>query len=204
MNPPRIAPIGELAAADSRGAPKAVKFLLPVWGQRYIKQFLNTCLPTMLAPGNLPAVAAELPSEFVFLTSSEDANILQEHPACRYLRSICDVSILIIDDLITGDNHSTTITLAYAQAVQAAGSAMRDTCFFFLISDYLMADGSLANAFARIKAGASGVLTGNFQVVEEEASRSFGARFDSAGPALVLAPQVEPIVEMWSPCQNTA
>ena len=189
MNPPRIAPIGELAAADSRGAPKAVKFLLPVWGQRYIKQFLNTCLPTMLAPGNLPAVAAELPSEFVFLTSSEDANILQEHPACRYLRSICDVSILVIDDLITGDNHSTTITLAYAQAVQAAGSAMRDTCFFFLISDYLMADGSLANAFARIKAGASGVLTGNFQVVEEEASRSFGARFDSAGPALVLAPR---------------
>ena len=66
---------------------------------------------------------------------------------------------------------------------------MRDTCFFFLISDYLMADGSLANAFARIKAGASGVLTGNFQVVEEEASRSFGARFDSAGPALVLAPR---------------
>ena len=79
--------------------------------------------------------------------------ILQEHPACRYLRSICDVGILVIDDLITGDNHSTTITLAYARAVQATGSAMLDTCFFFLISDYLMADGSLAMSSARVQGG---------------------------------------------------
>ena len=41
VNPPRIAPIAESAAADSRGAPKAVQFLLPVWGQRYVKQFLE-------------------------------------------------------------------------------------------------------------------------------------------------------------------
>src|SRR5947209_1509129 len=99
---------------------KAIELLLPVWGQRYVKQFINTCLPTLLAPGNLPAVAAELPCKFVFLTSSEDAEVLRDHPACRYLRSFCEVEVRIIDDLITGDNHSTTITLAYAAAVQAA------------------------------------------------------------------------------------
>jgi hypothetical protein len=169
--------------------PKAIQLLLPVWGQRYLKQFLNTGLPSLLAPGNLPALARALPCEFVFLTSSEDAEILREHPACQYLASICDVDIRLIDDLITGDNHSTTITMAYARAVQAAGDAMLDTCFFFLISDYLVADGSLSHVLARILAGASGVLAGNFQVVEEDASKSFHLTFDRGRPELVLPPR---------------
>lgn len=172
-----------------RGAPKAIKLLLPVWGQRYIKQFLNISLPTLLAPGNLPALAAALPCEFVFLTSSEDAEILREHPACRYLRSFCDVDVQVIDDLITGDNYSTTITLAYARGVKAAGPAMVDTCFFFLISDYLVADGSLANVLARVQAGASGVMAGNFQVVEEDAEKSFLSRFDGGSAEIALPPR---------------
>ena len=47
---------------------------------------------------------------------------------------------------------------------------MLDTCFIFLVSDYLVADGALANVLARMQAGASGVVAGNFQIVEEDAS----------------------------------
>jgi hypothetical protein len=169
--------------------PKEIQLLLPVWGRGYVKQFLDSGLPTLLAPGNLPALAASLPCTFIFLTSSEDADTLRDHPGIRYLRSFCNVEVRLIDDLITGDNHSTTITLAYARAVQTTGSAMLDTCFFFLISDYLVADGSLANVFARMKAGASAVLTGNFQVVEEDASPSFFARFDHGGAELAIPPR---------------
>ena len=169
--------------------PKAIRLLLPVWGERYIKQFLDISLPTLLAPGNLPALAKLLPCQLVFLTSSQDADVLRRHPASRYLESICEVEIQVIDDLITGDNYSTTITLAYAQAVRAAGPAMLDTCFFFLISDYIMADGSLANVFARIAAGASGVLAGNFQIIEEDAAPTFYERFDRGEPAMVLPPR---------------
>ncbi len=148
-----------------RRSPKAIRLLLPVWGRRYIAQFINIGLPTLIASGNLPALAAALPCKLVFLTSAQDAAILRKHPACRYLSSICEVAIETIDDLITGDNYSTTITLAYARAVKAAGPDMVDTCFFFLISDYLIADGSLAHVLKRVQAGASGVLAGNFQVV---------------------------------------
>ena len=171
------------------GAPKAIQLLLPVWGQDYIKQFLDICLPTLLAPGNLPALAKLLPCEFVFLTSVGEADVLRRHPGIIYLESICKVEFQIIDDLITGDNYSTTITLAYERAVRAAGPAMLDTCFFFLISDYIIADGSLANVFARVAAGASGVLAGNFQIVEETAASSFYDTFDRGGPAMVLPPR---------------
>ena len=99
------------------------------------------------------------------------------------MRSICDVEINVIDDLITGDNYSTTITLAYARAVRAAGDAMLDTCFFFMISDYIMADGSLANVLARMHDGYNGVVAGNFQVVEEDAKESFFKTFDTGRAA---------------------
>ena len=169
-----------------RSPPKAIQVLVPVWGAPYTSQFLEFSLPTLLSPGNLPALAKALPCKFVFLTSSTDAADLNDHAAIHYLRSVCDVEISVIDDLITGGNYSTTITLAYARAVRATGDAMLDTCFFFMISDYIVADGSLANVLARMQAGYSGVVAGNFQVVEESAKGSFFKTFDSGKPSMIV------------------
>ena len=30
---------------------------MPVWGAAFVRQFLDFCLPTLLAPGNIPALA---------------------------------------------------------------------------------------------------------------------------------------------------
>jgi len=169
-----------------RGSPKAVQLLLPVWGKPFISQFLEISLPTLLAPGNVPAIAKSLPCKFIFLTSSEDALGLKDHPAINYLKLFCEVEFSDIDDLITGDNYSTTITRAYARAVRAAGAAMLETCFFFMISDYIMADGSLSNVLAKMRAGYSGVVAGNFQVVEEDAKESFFKTFDSGKAEIVI------------------
>lgn len=169
-----------------RSPPKAIQLLVPVWGAAYTSQFLEISLPTLLSPQNLPALAKTLPCKLVFLTSSTDAADLNDHAAIHYLRSVCDVEISVIDDLITGDNYSTTITLAYARAVRAAGETMLDTCFFFMISDYVVADGSLANVLARMQAGYSGVVAGNFQVVEESAKGSFFKTFDSGKPGMIV------------------
>ncbi len=49
-----------------------------------------------------------------------------------------------------------------------------------------MADGSLANVLARVQAGYSGVVAGNFQVTEEHASESFFDTFDAGEPAIVF------------------
>jgi hypothetical protein len=163
--------------------------LLPVWGYRYVKQFLEFALPTMLAPGNVPALASILPCTFALLTSSDDADTIAAHPGYQLLSSICKTEIQLIDDLITGDNYSTTITLAYERAVRATGSEMLDTCFFFLISDYLVADGSFRNALSRVLAGASGVLAGNFQIIQEDAAPEFYDKFEQDTPELAIPPR---------------
>ena len=107
--------------------PQAVRLLLPVWGQRYLRRFLEFSLPTMIAPGNIPALAAALPCTFVFLTSAQDAEMIAEHPGYRHLSAICRTEIVSIDDLITGDNHSTTM-ISSGSCRASAVSARRTRC----------------------------------------------------------------------------
>ena len=159
----------EGAKSATRGPIKQIRCLLPVWGYAYVKRLLDVALPTWLAPGNLPAISRMAPTEFVFLTSREDEIYLRAHPGFLRLSEVCSTRVHFVDHLITGNNYSTTITLSYLEAVRSAGDDMLDTCFLFLVSDYIISEGSLRTAVERIQAGRSGLLVGNFQVVEEEA-----------------------------------
>lgn len=148
---------------------KKVRCLLPIWGYAYVKKFLEVALPTWLADGNLPAVSRMVPTKFVLLTGREDEIYLRAHPAFKRLSAVCDTEIHFVDHLITGNNYSTTITLAYAEGIRATQDEMLNTCFLLLVSDYIVADGSFRTVVERVQAGRDGILVGNFQVVEEEA-----------------------------------
>jgi hypothetical protein len=172
-----------------RPPPKAATLLLPVWGYSYVRQFLECGLPTLLSPGNVPAVAAALPTEFVILTSVDDVPLIQEHRAFKRLSAVCKATIHPIDHLITDTNYSTTITLAYAEAVRDVGDAMIDTCFFFLVSDYVVADGSFANALKRMRQGTSAVVVGNLQVTLEAALPWLQRKLADNRDSLALPPR---------------
>ena len=175
---------------EARGAPTAARVLIPVWGYEFVRKFLDRSLPTLLAPGNLPAIATVLPTEFIFLTSEHDKTHIREHPAYERLAMVCAVRFHEIDDLVMQGNHSTTLTLAYARKIKRSDPSTLDTCFFFLVSDYLMADGSLAAVLARMQAGASAVQVGNFQTVEDEGDEWLD-RHLAAGAGAVALPARE-------------
>jgi SAM-dependent methyltransferase len=183
------APAAPSAAPERRSPPRAAKLLLPVWGYEYVRQFLELGLPTLLAPGNVPAVVEALPTEFIILTSVDDEPFIREHATFKELAAACATEIRLIDHLITDGNYSTTITLAYTEAVRAVGEAMLDTCFFFLVSDYIMADGSLAQALKRMQNGASAIVVGNFQIAREDALPWLHDKIRLAKHSLALEPR---------------
>ena len=167
------------AKSSSARSIKQITLLMPVWGYQFIGRFLEFCLPTLLAPNNIPAIARAKPCRFVLLSSVADEPIIRSHPAWQKLERHCTCEIRSIDDLITQGNHTATITLAFERALRQSGDAMRDTCFIFLMSDYLIADGSLKTVLREIAAGAGAVLAGNFQIIAEDAApllRQRGAR----------------------------
>lgn len=191
----RLAPVTAEAATsaagipESRGEPRQVICLLPLWGLPHLRRFLTVALPTWLAPGNLPALVHALPTEMVILTARDDEAYLRSHPGFRRLAALLPVQLHFIDHLITGNNYSTTITLAYTEAVRAVGAAMLDTCFVFLVGDYIIADGSLGHIIQRMMTGLSGILVGNFQVAEEDAAPWLQAQIDASPDVLTLSPR---------------
>jgi hypothetical protein len=176
-------------AASNKRAVKQITLLMPVWGYQFIGRFLEFCLPTLLASNNIPAIARELPCRFVLLSSVADEPIIRSHPAWQKLERHCACEIRSIDDLITQGNHTATITLAFERALRQSGDAMRDTCFIFLMSDYLVADGSLKTALRKIQTGAGAVLAGNFQIIAEDAAPLLRQRLDLESHEIVLTPR---------------
>ena len=175
--------------ASSARAVKQITLLMPVWGYQFIGRFLEFCLPTLLAPNNIPAIARQLPCRFVLLSSVADEPIIRSHPAWQKLERHCACEIRSIDDLITHGNHTATITLAFERALRQSGDAIRDTCFIFLMSDYLVADGSLKTALHKVETGAGAVLAGNFQIIAEDAAPLLRQRIDLELHEIVLPPR---------------
>jgi hypothetical protein len=47
-------------------------FIVVFWGERFRNYFLEFCLPSLLAPGNIPALRTKNPSKFLIATRPED------------------------------------------------------------------------------------------------------------------------------------
>jgi hypothetical protein len=167
----------------------AVHILLPVWGYKYIKQMLEFCIPTLLASGNIPSVAKTIRTKFVLLTREKDSMLVKDHPSWVELSRVCETEIRSIDDLVTRDNHTAVITLAFHRAIVEAGSGRNDICFVFMNSDFLVANNALKNVVDRIASGSSGVLAGNFQVAAEETAPLLRSRVDNRTRSLEMSPR---------------
>jgi len=182
--------VGVRGTSRPRPAPKAAQVIVPVWGAAYVQQFLQFGLPTMLSPGNLPAIARQLTCRLVVLSSSDDYRSITRSPVVSRAETLgVAVEVRTIDHLITSGNHSTTITLASTEAILSSAEAMLDTCFFLGVSDYIYADGSLCSVLRRMTSGRSAVLVGNFQVIREKALPSLRQFLEHSGQAPAFQPR---------------
>ena len=141
--------------------------LLAVWGEAYITQFFDRSLRTLLAEGNLPALAAAGECCFLFLTRASDVATFRAHPLFPLVERYCAVRFVFIDDITFPRNHSATLTLSFERGMRSLGAAMTETYFIYLMSDYLFAENALSALIAQIRQGIDAVTAGNFQVIEE-------------------------------------
>lgn len=163
--------------------------LMAVWGEKYCRDFLNLSLPSLLAPGNIPALAKNNPTKFIFLTRLCDVRAIKNNPIYLKLAMFCEVEFISIEDLIVFGNYSTTLTLAYDRAIKRTDDAMLNTYFVFLTSDYLMANGSMEGLIRYLKQGYSGVCAGNFQVLRTEMELYIRERINHETLSVTVSPR---------------
>ena len=124
------------------------------WGKRYVDTLLTLTLPALLAPGNLPYVASQVPCELVILTQRRFFSKFNRHPAIARVRSICPVRFVKLDDLIVSkDKYGMTLTYALHRAFSDLGPAMTEHWQIFLNADFILANGSLRTLIGHLSRG---------------------------------------------------
>ncbi|NMM46728.1 hypothetical protein HH303_19725 [Rhodospirillaceae bacterium KN72] len=164
-----------------------VRFLLPVWGERYIERFAELCLPSLLAPGNLPALTEICNCEFVLLTTADAMPIFEQQKNFDRFQSLAPTRILPIDDLIVNEYSGVTLSHAYFRGVADAGEDMVDIHFLFLNSDIILSDGSLASVAQRIVAGERCILANSIRAISEALEAPLKAMIDDDKRTLAVS-----------------
>jgi len=125
-----------------------------VWGTTYTENFMDINVRSMLAPGNLPALADEGPVVHVIVTDRESERYIRRHPVFNKLRSVVEIEFITIPDgLIKRLNYDPPQGLFYLHY------GMLDHCLihfaqgmasnlFMIPVDSVVADGTLSNMAA--------------------------------------------------------
>jgi hypothetical protein len=134
------------------------------WGDWHRDMFLNANLPTMLAPGNLPALAAGIDCEYLVYTTAKDAAEVGRNPAFLRLRSLLPVTVKQFEPSKTKD----PITLHHEIWRQATEHARQRGAFILLMPpDVAWADGSFARLRAALEAGKHAIFMAYPRVLSE-------------------------------------
>ena len=166
-----------------------LKFLTAIWGESYVRMFCSVALPSYLAQGNLPHLAAETDLEILILTSEESLPVFESQPLFARLRALCPVRFILIDDLITTGMYGVTLTLAFARGIHDSGAAQTETAFVFMNADFILADGTLRAMLARIRAGHRCILAPSLRARSETVLPILRGRTDPATGLLTMPPR---------------
>jgi hypothetical protein len=139
-------------------------FLTAVWGPWHTQAFLRLNLPSLLAPGNLPAFARDIDTTYVIGTSESDAQAMQDAPIVRLLQKTVKLRFVTYRDSAFGAPVATHMKI-WQNGVRAA---KRDDAFFMVNpADMIWAEGSFGNIAKRLKGGSKAIYALFARVVEE-------------------------------------
>jgi hypothetical protein len=128
-------------AAGAQHSREPARVITMAWGERYVGDLLEVTVPALLAPGNLPVLAAEFDCEFVVVTETQFFDRFARSEAIQKLLRFADVRLVPVDDLLS-PWYGITLTYALVRGFADLGAAMTDTHLIFLNADFVVADGS--------------------------------------------------------------
>jgi len=170
----------------------ALRIVATAWGSAYVDEFLTYCLPALLAPGNLPALAEAFAVEFIFLTETRHFRTVREHPACAAARAHCEFRLVANDDLVVVPKGSYGMALSYTlfRGFRDLGAKMTDTWIIFINSDFILADGSYRSLLPRLQDESNRlVFAPSYCALQEEVRPLLRAASAADGSRIAVPPR---------------
>jgi hypothetical protein len=79
-------------------------FMLVVWGERYRRYFTDYCLPSLLAPNNIPSLVNRHDSRFAIATTLQDWAELEKHEVFKSLKTYIEPVLCELPPFGEADN----------------------------------------------------------------------------------------------------
>jgi hypothetical protein len=166
-------------------------FCVVLWGERFREYFLEYCLPSLLAPGNIPSVATRQPSKFLVATRPDDWAAMRTTAIFKRLESHIEPVYVEIPPCPPGRSGCEHMSIGHKLASEISHSNKAYTVFTY--PDSMLSDGAIARVQALAREGKQLVVctllrSGEEPLLENLRSRNLipsESRRDS-GNALVL------------------
>jgi hypothetical protein len=160
-------------AASLPPQPGALRLSLPVWGAEYVDAAASTLLATLLAPGNLPALAQRRPVRLEITTTEGDRAAFEARPIVEALRRHAAIDYTILPDAVVShprppDFSYWVMSAAHHASLVRARRTGTDLSFF--TADMILSDGSMAAAQRFLDEGMQAVLVSALEVARPAAA----------------------------------
>ena len=173
--------------APFRGAGDRYVLVLAVWGEPFLDSLERFTLPSRLAPGNLPALAAAGEARLVCFTTKSGRSRLERMPVFAAVRAAIACEIVTFPDAVPAfpDTYKimSAMHVAAMELARAAGAH-----FLFLAPDIVVADNFLATLDRSRKEGAEVVFVPGLMLLMD----SFGEELVRNCPAVDQVLAVSP------------
>src|SRR5688572_5811626 len=169
---------------------RPTRIITYAWGEKYLELMLSFNLPALLAPGNLPYVAAKVPCQVVILIEERFFSRVAAHPAVTQVKRYCDVRLVGIDDLVAAsDKYGMALSYVLHRGFADLGEEMTSSWQIFLNADFILADGSLRALLPHLARGKRIVASPSYCVNEAAVIPELRQRIDPGTLALTLPPR---------------
>lgn len=131
-------------------------FMVAFWGQKYRDWFYTLCVPSLLAPNNIPVLKDRQGSKIVIATTVDDWNALQERPLVKQLANYVDLFPIFIGEPAPGASLQLHAARGHRLACR---KAYEDQAFAgWLTPDLIISNGMIQKAVDLIDRGKKLVL----------------------------------------------
>ncbi len=140
-------------------------FFVVVWGRSFCDYLTNYCIPSLLAPNNLPKLHNRNANKFIVCTTSTDWEVLEKHPILKTLSHFLEIIWIEIPFPPPDVSSCQHMGIGHKLATEMC---FKDKAYgIALTPDLLLSNGSLEIVQQHAVDGKHAVLCGTIRLSEE-------------------------------------
>jgi hypothetical protein len=137
------------------------------WGEEYRRYFLDYCLASLLAPGNIPAITDKAAARLLIATNERDWAALQAEPTFLAVKSWISIEHVPFDEAAYANSHGKMLVMSQAHKRLAERMFEDRANGTFIYPDMIAATGFIAKLQQLRERGYSVVMFMNVRFANE-------------------------------------